>query len=474
MKRNDELASLKSGIGLGRKIVYTFGNLGSPLFYNVVAVYLMDYYQSIVGLDIGLYGLALMIYGIWNAFNDPIAGYVTDRTKTRWGRRIPFVAFLTPLTLVFFILVWFPALVGAPLAVPYNITMFFYLLITLSIFDTFYTFVTVPYFSLYIEMFPDFKERTNVNASRQLLAMLGLILAFALPPVLVSTFSEGSNQLPGYLWMGLILGSIAAAMFLLSILGSRERPEFYLEPTLPPVQAIKQTLKNKAFLTFVGANLMIQYTWLLLPAFTPLFTRYILNDFSLTTLLLGAMFISAIPFLFLWQFVNKRLGTKRTLMIAMTWFGVSCLPLLFAADLTLILVTLVLIGIGLSGVMMTHEIALGDAIDEDEIVTGKRREGVFYGINTFVVRWGFLLVALTDLVFLGMRGFVYPIGGIPQPQPAAVLDGIRQAISIVPFLALIVGVLIFKFYPIHGERFIKLKQDLAKLHKEKAKRIHRK
>ena len=122
-------------IGRSGKIAYGFGNLGQALMFHTIGGFLIYFYINEVRLGPALVGLGFLIsYGIWNSINDPIAGYISDRTRTRWGRRIPFVLFCTPIMTLFFILIWSPPVGGAPLTAPSNMWIFLFFIVIVGIF----------------------------------------------------------------------------------------------------------------------------------------------------------------------------------------------------------------------------------------------------------------------------------------------------------------------------------------------------
>jgi GPH family glycoside/pentoside/hexuronide:cation symporter len=126
--------------GRAGKIVYSFGNMGQSLIFHSIGTYLMYFYIDVVGLDPTLIGTGFLLsYGVWNSINDPIAGYISDRTRTRWGRRIPFILYCTPLMMMLFILVWSP-----PVGKTFDaIAIFLYFVFVVAIFEFFYTLVSV-------------------------------------------------------------------------------------------------------------------------------------------------------------------------------------------------------------------------------------------------------------------------------------------------------------------------------------------
>jgi GPH family glycoside/pentoside/hexuronide:cation symporter len=180
------------------KIAYGFGNYGQALLFHAIGAYLIFFYVDVVHLAPALVSLAFLIsYGIWNAVNDPLVGHISDRTRTRWGRRIPFILFGTPLMVLLFVLIWTPPTGGAPLAVPFNLQIFFYFIIIIALFELLYTLVTVPYTSLFPEMFERIEERAEVSIYRQVSAMVALIIAFAVTPELVDTLTGRVGEFGG-------------------------------------------------------------------------------------------------------------------------------------------------------------------------------------------------------------------------------------------------------------------------------------
>lgn len=132
------------------KIAYGTGNLGQALFFNTVQAFLIFFYTDVVRLDPKLVGLAFAIsYGVWNAINDPLIGALSDRTRTRWGRRIPYIALGAPLTFLLFVLVWSPPLGGSPLTNPSHMGIFVYFAVIIALFDLANTATNVTYTAIF-------------------------------------------------------------------------------------------------------------------------------------------------------------------------------------------------------------------------------------------------------------------------------------------------------------------------------------
>jgi GPH family glycoside/pentoside/hexuronide:cation symporter len=195
------------------KIAYGIGNLGQALFFNSIQTFLIFFYTDVVRLDTKLVGLAFAIsYGVWNAINDPLIGVLSDRTRTRWGRRVPYIAIGTPLTFLLFFLVWSPPLGGHPLVNPSSTSIFLYFAIVIALFDLVNTAVSVTYTALFPETFTDLAERTEVSIYRQVAAMIGTALGVAIMPVIVGALSgsSGASLVPLRL-ASLCWGSVSAS-----------------------------------------------------------------------------------------------------------------------------------------------------------------------------------------------------------------------------------------------------------------------
>ncbi|MCS7285685.1 MAG: MFS transporter [Anaerolineae bacterium] len=454
------------------KIAYGIGNMGTALFFHTIGAYIIFFYTDVVRLDPKLVGLAFAIsYGVWNAINDPLVGYISDRTRTRWGRRIPYILFGAPLLLFIFILVWSPPLGGKPLATPFHFGTFLYFAILIALFDLLYTAVSVPYISLFPEMYETLPDRTEVSIYRQVAAMIGSVLAFASMPLIADALSGTFGRLGGWAWAGAILGLIGSGAFLVSLLGSRERKEFSLEGTMPLTQAFKATLTNQTFLAFVGANLMICYIWSWLSAMVPFFTKYVIGaEEGETGFLFLAMFVTSMAFYPLWRKVALRLGSRDTLAVAVPLFVALLLLVFVVRNLLQALAMMFLLGAANSGITLVRDILLSDVIDEDELRTGRRREGIYFGVNAFIERFAMVLVGGSSSLVLGLSGYNAALA----TQPPSVAVGIRMGMSLLPLVALVIFLTALKFYPLGKEQVIALRERLNTLHQQKAEQYLRK
>jgi glycoside/pentoside/hexuronide:cation symporter, GPH family len=452
----------------GRRLLYASGSLGVALSYQAVGTYVQFLYIDILGLKASLVGLGWSLYGIWNAVNDPLAGHLSDRTRTRWGRRTPWIAgAFIPMGL-FFYLLWVPP---SPLVRGGQVPLFAYFMGVVLIFDLLWTIVVMNWTAIFPEMFPEPRERATVSGWRQLFSVLGLLIGVALPPVLVGADWSGRGS------MALMLAVITSLTFGLGLLGVREPPPERLGQPLDFRPALVASCRSRPFRWFMLANLHKEFIYSLLTASVPFWAKYVLLIQAPVTvlgvtleaglqnsLLLGSAFIMALPALPAWTAVARHFGGRSAWLASQTTFALSMLGVFFARDFVQGVAAMSLAGLSLSGLLVSPDLLIADVIDEDETLTGVRREGMYFGINGFVIRFAFTMQGLTTAAILTSTRYVSssPENLYPTQPPAALL-GIRAMIALLPIAASIVVIAALRRYPIHGERHRALRATLARM-----------
>ncbi|MEM2636967.1 MAG: MFS transporter [Candidatus Korarchaeota archaeon] len=431
--------------GRSGRIAYGIGNFGKAFFYYAVGTYITFFYVDVVGLDPTLMAIGLSIpYGIWNAINDPLIGMVSDRLRTRWGRRIPLIMIGTPLVFLTFLALWSPSfLINLD-----DILLFYYLMLFLALFDFFLTAVTSGYESLFPEMYTDLKERSEASIYREVFALFGVITGFAIFPYLRGIFASEHGTLAAWSMASTLLGAIAASTIMVSLLGCKEHlQKIAKQEKLGFREMIKLTFTNRNFLAFLGADVVLFFLWTWNSAMIPFYTKYVLQGGDETTaIIFGVMLLSAVLW---WPLLRKftlSTGSKRMLIISTTIFAVSLLPLLFLEDLTLIIFVMVMAGCGNAGIQLVRMICLSNVIDEDELKTGTRREGTYVGTMIFFERLMYIVLGALSAYLL------VAIGYVPDAPPTPLVKlGFRIAVSVIPFLAFILFLFFMMFFKIDKE-----------------------
>ncbi|MGE5528796.1 MAG: MFS transporter [Patescibacteria group bacterium] len=432
----------------GRKILYSCGSLAAAVSNQAFLTYITFFYIDVMKFPKTLFGLAWFFFGLWNAINDPLFGQWSDRTRTRWGRRIPFIALGTVPFALFFFLLWVPPSTAAQQG-----WLFWYLLGSMFLFDSFFTLVVLNWTALFPEMFPSLEERAEVSAWRQILAIVGLVLGMAIPPILYKGL--------GWAWMGGALALVTLATMFLSLLGSRERPEYRQGAEVGLIRALKFTFTSKAFLLFALANFGITLAMGTVQATFAFFAKYILHaEGMIQTLLLGTAFLVTLPLLLFWRAVTVKRGPRAAQICTAAAFGLACLGFIFVGSVPAAFVLCGLLGVGLAGLMLIPDLLISDVIDEDELRTGERREGMFFGINGLAIR---LAGALQGVIIASVLT-VFRYDENAAAQTATALFGIRFLMSAIPLAALVLTVLGMIWYPLHGRRLEEIKARVGEKH----------
>jgi GPH family glycoside/pentoside/hexuronide:cation symporter len=161
------------------------------------------------------------------------------------------------------------------------------------------------------------------------------------------------------------------------------------------------------------------------------------------------MTLPGIPF---WTWVAKRLGSRRGWQISQATFALSMLSIYVANNFNQAVIGTSVIGVSLAGLLVFPDLLISDIIDEDETVTGARREGAYFGINGFLIRFAFTMQGITTAVVLSLTGYIPAEVGVAAIQPAAAIFGIRAMVALVPIAASLVTIAALQMYPLHSGR----------------------
>ncbi|MFX1339717.1 MAG: MFS transporter [Promethearchaeota archaeon] len=433
-------------------LLYSLGGVTSALPYNMVGTFFVFFYAVKVGLSLELVGLIYLLYGLWNAINDPLFGYYMDKKITKWGRRVPYIVFGTIPLAIGFILLWY---------VPWSseILIFFYALFMLFLFDTGFTLAMTAWAALYTEMYEEEKERATVVAIKDTIAFTSSLIGIIFPPLIASAV--------GWAFTGLILGIVITITMYLSLLGTKERREYQIDKPLPIVSAIKETFKNKSFVIMALTYTLIDTCFAITLIGLPLYAKFILNldeallGFAAVGVALGALI--SIPF---WRIIYSRKGAKYGLLLAIGIFAAGIWPVFLINDFIILIIITLIPGFGIGGVLMT-ELPFSAAIDYDELRTGKRREATYNGILTLIAR---LAIAFSGLALIIVQYFFGFKAG-SESQSSSALLGLTLLVSLIPFVVGVLAFIVFSFFPINQNYFREMRSELNVLHEKRLEEL---
>lgn len=379
------------------------------------------YYVDKLGLGIGLATLARTIYLIWDAVNQPMAGYLSDRTKSRFGRRKPWLYSSIPLFVLTFYLVF-----SAPEGLS-QYGLFTWFLIALVLFEAVSTIIWVNYGALFPELFRGETLRKKASAIQQGLQIVAILIASVAAPILFDEL--------GFSWMAVILSVLFIGFMLLFLRSTQEDASLQNAPQMGLKEAFAATLKNKPFWIFNISNSFAQTVNGLLSSMIPFYAKYVLRiPDSQVTLLLASIFVSVIPLVGVWFRIMKRMEPVKAWRISLLAYAVSVIPLWFGNTLVGGILCGIIVGFGLAGFLVTPPVVSSLIIDLDYKETGRRREGVYTAVAGFITRSSGLISALAFLI-VGVI-FGYKSGDDPGNDPETTF---RVLISVVPLILLIVS-----------------------------------
>ena len=455
----------KLAFGSGDWSISSFGTL-RQIFY---AIFLTD----VVGLEPRLASFAALLGILWDAVNDPLVGMISDRIKTRWGRRRPFLLFFAiPYGLAFIILWWAPPW-HSQLALAATVMLAYMLS------DTFQTLIFVPLYSLTPEITPDYDERTSLTGFRMFFNLLAsLVTAVAAPEIVKAVLASGATQQQGYMIVAALFGGLAVIPILLIFFVVRERvrpeEEIRIEQSVSFRETVRTAWANIPFRFATGIYILNWTTFDLVALVLPFYLTYWVARGNLLqkalgmrieSSVLGLLLVTAVIVLPFWVWLSQRLSKHIAYIIGMSFWAVVQL-LIFGVQpgqTTTILILAFLAGISVSNAHVLPDSIFPDVIEWDELRTGRRQEGIYYGIKNFIRKLTGALAIFIALQVLGWFGYQSPPEGATQfMQPASALAAIRFLIGPFGAVLLFSAVLAAWFYPLTREKHGRIRRLLAK------------
>ncbi|MGV9172749.1 MAG: MFS transporter [Promethearchaeia archaeon] len=451
-----ETTNIQVKHGKGDMVSYGLGGFGREFLKMAFDTYVFFYYETEIGLNVWWIGLALIIFAIYNAINDPLIGYLTNRefkfTK-KYGRRMPLILLGgIPMGLCYFLMFTPPNVNPTSGA----LTLFFWLLIIAVLYDTFHSLFFVNYQSLFPDKFRSSEERRSVTSITVPLGVIGVALGAILPPMFIKY-----ENLETYAIQGVVAFIFCVLMMILSIPGIREDPEMtkqYLKKNKKReeerdtfLESLKKALKQQSFVVFIILYTAYCATTVSMTSSISYVVRFILQlEANATTLLMAGMLVGTLVSSPFWvKYAKKTDNNRRVMIIASLLMSVLTIPFIFLENYILLIIAISIWGVSLGAFWVMLFPVMSDIIDESIVNHKEREEGTYTGIQQFFGRLGSIVQVLSFAIIHEFTGFVE--GSATQTELA--LWGIHMHLAVVPMFSMLIGGLIFwKFYDLTPDR----------------------
>lgn len=435
------------------------------------AIFYAIYLTDVVGLDPRLGSFGALAGILWDAINDPIIGILSDRLRTRWGRRRPFLLLFAIPFGISFITLW-----SAP-DWESQTALLIYVTLSFMLADTLQTLVAVPFLSLTPELTADYDERTTLTSFRSFFQLAGaLSVVIAAPAIVDMVQAAGGSQQQGFMLVGSIFGGIGTIPLLLIGLFVRESASPEQTESIPLGETLQAAWQNIPFRYAVGIHVL---NWSGVDMVTIMFPYFLLYwvargdllasvpifgfELAYESAFFGILMLVCILFIPFWFRMAKWRNKREAYMLGMTFWVIVQL-LIFTiqpGDTAYLLILAALAGIGVSAAYTLPDSLFADVIEWDELRTRRRQEGIFYGIRAFIRKLTGALTVFVALQLLGWSGYLSPAEGTMQfTQPDAALQMIRLLVS--PFGATMVSgtIVLAWLFPLSREQYARIRRLL--------------
>jgi oligogalacturonide transporter len=455
----NERLPLKMKIGFGVGDIYGGGSL------VIIGFYYLYFLTDVVRINPALAGIVFLVSKVWDAISDPLMGIISDRTRSRWGRRRPYFLFGIVLIFLSFFMMWYPV------DFEQEQHRFVYMLVSYVFFSTVITMVMIPYNALSAELTLDYNERTSLMSIRIFFSTCSSLVCAVVPLEIVKRFPDVKT---GYTIMAIAFGIFFALPFLATFLTTREREDF--KPVQQPLDFRTLVAEPFKMKSFVAVLCMYVFAFVAMDALMTIviyFMTYYLHQGNQTDYVLGTLLILqivAIPFFYQ---LSKHTSKKTGYMVgALIWMITMLFSFLIRPGMPIaaMYVFASFVGIGTGGVIVMIYSIFPDIPDIDELQSSQRREGMYSGLFTFMRKLSSALAIFMISNAISLAGYKAPekqvVGGVTtmvkQVQSPEFILTLRIVFAVLPVVFLLICLYAAARYPLSPMLHARLKDFLGK------------
>ncbi|MCK5128801.1 MAG: MFS transporter [Clostridiales bacterium] len=446
---------------LREKIGYASGEFGQTLFWVAISFWLMIFLTDELGLPAALAGTAALIAKLWDAITDPIVGQLSEKTKSKWGRRRPWLLFgAIPFGITYFIMFLNPGFS--------NVTvLFFWVLFAYMLLNTAYTCVNIPYNSLLYELTPDYNQRTSISGYKSVFAVIATLVAAGAAQPIMNMFETTTA---GFMGMGAVFGLLIAVFVLLPFFFVKER---YVKPTGKKEGSIfkknAEALKNKPFRLLLITWMVNTIGMSMIMANLVYYFKYIFGDENLVTTAMMVLIGASLIFIPIVVKLSKKIDKNWVYAVGIILYLVAIIAIFFLGHelgIVFVYAMMLIAGIGLSAHNVTPWAMVPDTIDYGYVKTGVRTSGTYYGLWAFVIKVGAAFAVFFLGIVLDLFGYV-----ANATQTATSLLGIKLALGPIPGVFFAIAIICLIRYPLSKKMHTEIRKQIEEMELEEASEI---
>jgi oligogalacturonide transporter len=453
---------------LWQKIGYGLGDIYGGGSGVVISFYYLIFLTDVVRIAPALAGTVILISKIYDSITDPFEGIIADRTRTKLGRRRPYLLAGIPLVFLSFFALFYPYSMES------ETTRFISVMLSYLFFSTVVSIVMLNYNALHSEITLDYHERSSLSSIRIFFSTVASIAAALLPLEIVKLFPDIHQ---GYIIMGLAFGAFFALPFIATVSAVKERPEFQRPPE--PFNwkvAFIEPFKNRTFVYTLAMYLFAFVAIDTVSTIVAYFVKYYLQRSGEVSFVNGALLIAQVVSLPFYVALSKRIGKSKSYILGL---GIWAAAMLFSFLLSpnnatfWVYVFASVVGLGTGGVVVMIYAIFPDIPDVDELSSGERREGIYAALVTFIRKFSSALAIFAVSNVIGWAGYVAPIQEtidgatklIEQSQSDTFLLVLRLLFILLPIVLLIFALFFAARFPLTPELHQRLNTYLAAIRK---------
>ncbi|MFH2117260.1 MAG: MFS transporter [Bacillota bacterium] len=441
---------------LRKKLAFASADIFGGGSFNIINFLYPGFLALTVGISPYWIGIIMLIARGWDAITDPLMGHISDRTKSKLGKRRIYLVFASPFILVSMYFLFFPYAFSA-LSLRIIAVLLSYL-----VFTTVQTSVMIPYYSLSSEITGDYQKRASYNSYRLGFSIFSSILCVAVPAIVVGMFGDATI---GYQVMSLSFGLLFALSVLFTGLFAREEIQTPVVQTKLSVKELVKPLSLRPFRQYLGMFLVLQMSMAIMSG---LFFFYV--DFYVTktqtangespmvgliaAALMFSMQIVALPIYI--KIIAKKGKAYAYRVGAVLWIITALFILLIPQDVTPLAIYALgaLMGLGISGPGLVPHTMYGDVVDAGQIKFKDRLDGQMSGFTNFINKIAQALGLALVMFLIGLAGFQEKIPGGPEivSQPDSAMLMIRFIMALAPLIFMSIGIYISLQYKIDAKK----------------------